>query len=113
MSTNTQHPTPTTRAERRRLALSAMLNRLNYAGDVAERLLDHEQPEIQLRAVHALTQCAATYAKVYEVGELEHRFEVLEQRWQLEHAPTPGALPGGDSCNGSTNEQERNPNDET
>lgn len=67
------------KTERRRVALVAMLERLSRAGDVAEQLLDHDAPEIRLRAVHALTQCATTYARIYEVGELEHRFELLER----------------------------------
>lgn len=73
-------PARMAKAERRRLALSTMLERLHKAGDVAEQLLDHDSPEIRLRAVHALTQCATTYAKIYEVGELEYRFELLETR---------------------------------
>lgn len=76
------------KAERRRMALSEMLARLSRAGDVAEQLLDHETPEIRLRAVHALTQCATTYARVYEVGELEYRFELLEHRLQTQTATT-------------------------
>jgi hypothetical protein len=31
---------------------------------------------------------------VYEVGELEYRFELLEQ-WQREHAGAPSQLPPG------------------
>ena len=82
------------KTERRRVALSAMLQRLAKGADVAEELLEHETPEIRLRAIHALTQCATTYAKVYEVGELEYRFELLEQ-WQREHAGAPAQLPAG------------------
>ena len=80
------------KTERRRVALAAMLNRLAKGADVAEELLNHETPEVRLRAIHALTQCVTTYAKVYEVGELEYRFELLET-WAREQAPTSGLLP--------------------
>lgn len=93
------------KTERRRVALSAMLNRLAKGADIAEELLTHETPEIRLRAVHALNQCVSTYAKVYEVGELEYRFEMLEQ-WAREQAPTSGLLPDPTMCNVAHNDPE-------
>lgn len=92
------------KTERRRLALSAMLQRLAKGADVAEELLEHETPEIRLRAIHALTQCATTYAKVYEVGELEYRFELLEQSVH-DQGKAPAYLPPGvDSFNVERND---------
>jgi len=95
------------KADRRRMALATMLTRLSRAGDVAEQLLDHETPEIRLRAVHALTQCATTFAKVYEVGELEYRFELLEQQLQRQQittdTPTADVLHGLDVDEHTTN----------
>ena len=44
----------------------------------AGELLEHEDPHLSLKAVHAVSQCAANYAKVLEVGELEARLQALE-----------------------------------
>ena len=112
--TNNPLPARMAKTERRRLALSAMLQRLAKGADVAEELLEHETPEIRLRAIHALTQCATTYAKVYEVGELEYRFELLEQSIH-DHGKAPAHLPPGvDSFNVERNndtDQEPTPYD--
>lgn len=45
----------------------------------ARDLLDDEDSGTRLKAVHALSQTASSYARVYEVGELEARIEALEQ----------------------------------
>jgi hypothetical protein len=37
-----------------------------------------EEPELRLKAIHAVSQCAGQYAKLLEVGELEARLKVLE-----------------------------------
>ena len=37
-----------------------------------------DNPELCLRAVHAMSQCAGQYAKLLEVGELEARIAALE-----------------------------------
>ena len=44
----------------------------------AGELLDTEDPHLSLKAVHAVSQCAGSYAKVLEVGELEARLQALE-----------------------------------
>jgi hypothetical protein len=47
----------------------------------AEDILEHAgAPEVRLRAVHAVSQCAGQYAKLLEIGELEARLTALEQR---------------------------------
>lgn len=47
----------------------------------AEEVLDNNSAEdaLKLRAVHAITQAAASYTKIVETGELEARLEELEQ----------------------------------
>ena len=37
-----------------------------------------DNPELTLKAVHAVSQCAGQYAKLLEVGELEARIAALE-----------------------------------
>ena len=44
----------------------------------AGELLENEDPALSLKAVHAVSQCAGSYAKVLEVGELEARLLALE-----------------------------------
>lgn len=59
--------------------MQALAAKLWGALEAAERLLEHADPAIQLRAVHAISQAAGSYARVYEVGELEARLNALEQ----------------------------------
>lgn len=58
--------------------LQAVAEKLWRALETAEALLEESQPELRLKAVHAVTQAAAAYARVYETGELEARLEALE-----------------------------------
>ena len=54
----------------------------------AERVMestDSDNPELTLKAVHAVSQCAGQYAKLLEVGELEARIVALEVQAQ-EHS---------------------------
>ena len=45
----------------------------------AEEILDDaEEPDMQLRAIHALSQASGQYAKLLEIGELESRIAALE-----------------------------------
>jgi hypothetical protein len=67
------------RAGKRRTALSGVLGTVSKALQTAESLLQDEDTAVRLRAVHAISQAAATYARLYEVGELESRLEALEQ----------------------------------
>jgi hypothetical protein len=49
----------------------------------AETVLQSTQgdnPELCLRAVHAVSQCAGQYAKLLEIDELESRIAALEAR---------------------------------
>jgi hypothetical protein len=47
----------------------------------AERVLElAEEPELMLKAIHALSQAAGQYAKLWEIGELEARLAALEQQ---------------------------------
>ena len=44
----------------------------------AAELLSTEDPQLSLKAVHAVSQCAGSYAKILEVGEFEARLAALE-----------------------------------
>lgn len=46
--------------------------------ETAQGLLSDSDTGTQLKAIHALSQTASSYARVYEVGELEARLEALE-----------------------------------
>jgi|TARA_B100000315_G_C14054608_1_gene353440 hypothetical protein len=51
-----------------------------HAENTLEAAAMEKDPELTLKAVHALSQCAGQYAKLLEVGELEARVFSLEQR---------------------------------
>jgi len=47
----------------------------------AEAVLEtasEDNPELKLKAVHAISQCGGQYAKLLEVGELEARLAAVE-----------------------------------
>ena len=47
----------------------------------AEAVLEtasEDNPELKLKAVHAISQCGGQYAKLLEVGELESRLAAVE-----------------------------------
>ena len=44
----------------------------------AGELLEEEDPVLSLKAVHAVSQGAAAYARIVEVGEMEARLTALE-----------------------------------
>lgn len=46
----------------------------------AGELLELSEPEMALRAIHAVSQGASAYARIIEVGKLEDRLEELEDR---------------------------------
>lgn len=57
----------------------------------AGELLEEEDPLLSLKAIHAVSQGAAAYARIVEVGELEARIAALEgQGGSEEDAPTGG-----------------------
>ena len=58
--------------------LQAVAGKLWAALEAAEELLGEDDPHLRLKAVHAVSQVAGNYAKVYEVGELEARIQALE-----------------------------------
>jgi len=60
---------------------------LTRAGD----LLEEEDPALCLKAIHAVSQGAAAYARIVEVGELEARLAALEGAGgEGEDLPTSG-----------------------
>lgn len=66
------------RAEKRRADLGSMLDKLKAAADRAGELVNNEDPATAIRAIHALSQTATSFAKVYETAELAARVEALE-----------------------------------
>ncbi len=48
-----------------------------HAEDTLEQA---EEPELRLKAVHALSQCCGQYSKLLEIGELEARLAAIEER---------------------------------
>jgi len=67
------------KAEKRRNALIPAMQAIEKALSTASSILDSGQDATtKLKAVHAVSQAAACYARLYEVGELESRLEVLE-----------------------------------
>lgn len=73
-----------TKAQKRREALEPILDAMRKAVFTARELLTSEDQATQLRAVHAVSQAAVSYARVYEVGELENRLEEVERRLEAE-----------------------------
>ena len=58
----------------------------------AGELLEEEDPVLSLKAVHAVSQGAAAYARIVEVGEMEARLAALEAAGLgLESGPRLGA----------------------
>ena len=56
----------------------------------AGELLEEEDPLLSLKAIHAVSQGAAAYARIVEVGELEARIAALEgQPGEEEGTPGP------------------------
>lgn len=56
----------------------------------AGELLEEEDPLLSLKAIHAVSQGAAAYARIVEVGELEARIAALEgQGGEGEDTPGP------------------------
>jgi hypothetical protein len=47
--------------------------------EAEEVMLLADDPELTLKAVHAVSQCAGQYAKLLEVGEYEARLGELER----------------------------------
>jgi len=78
------NPLPARQAKKRRGKPGdlAALQRLVWAALLeADAVLQRTQganPELCLKAVHAVSQCAGQYTKLLEVGELEARITALE-----------------------------------
>lgn len=67
------------RRKRKAGTLKDVTGMLWEALEAARELLSEEDTGTRLKAIHALSQTASSYARVYEVGELEARLEALEQ----------------------------------
>ncbi len=60
--------------------LAALKKELWHAIVTAADLLDHDDAQVRLRAVHAVSQSSAAYRGVYETETLEQRLTELEAR---------------------------------
>ena len=61
--------------------LTQLLGIMWHGLEEAQEVLDcatAEQPELRLKAVHAIIQAGSAYAKLLEIGELEARLAALE-----------------------------------
>lgn len=68
------------KGEKRRNALLPAMEAVEKALQTATAILETGADDsINLKAVHAVSQTAVCYARLYEVGELESRLEALEQ----------------------------------
>lgn len=78
------------RSAKKQRSLAPVLDLLERALQKADELLDSEDALLRLKAVHAVSQLSASYARVYEGAELEARLSLLEST----RAPqTSGAVP--------------------
>lgn len=66
------------RAENRARALEPVLEAVLEAVEKARELLHSEDPQVVLRAVHAVSQAGASASKVFESTVLAERVEALE-----------------------------------
>ncbi|KEF34101.1 hypothetical protein RDMS_09030 [Deinococcus sp. RL] len=76
------------RRKRKAGSLKDVTGMLWEALETARELLREDDVQVKLKAIHALSQTASSYSRVYEVGELEARLEALEaaQEAQVKHA---------------------------
>jgi hypothetical protein len=72
--------------------LARAASTLRKALKTASDLLEDPDPQLRLRAVHAVAQAATALAKIAEVRELEERVAALEARLE---GRTPAKRLGG------------------
>lgn len=70
------------KAERKQAALAPIQDALDEAIATARDVLHHDDPNLRLRAAHAISQISASYVRIYEAVELESRLDELESRLQ-------------------------------
>jgi hypothetical protein len=58
--------------------LDALKRKLWRALLTSENLLDSDDPQVRLRAVHATSQAAGVYRSIYETADLEARIARFE-----------------------------------
>jgi hypothetical protein len=77
MNTN-PHQARRARIERKQAALEPIIDALHEAVNTARECLRDGDPSMRLRAAHAISQLAGSYAKIYEAVELESRIMDIE-----------------------------------
>lgn len=68
------------RAKRKPPGMEQLMLKLWKAMETAEDLLNHDDPNVRLRATHAMATVAGTYTKAKDVGELEARLSAVEEQ---------------------------------
>ena len=63
--------------------LEQLKRRLWRAVLTSEALLDSNDPQIKLKAVHATSQAAGVYRSIYETADLEARIAELERQAEM------------------------------
>jgi hypothetical protein len=63
--------------------LDALKRKLWRALLTSEALLDSNDPQVKLRAVHATSQAAGVYRSIYETADLEARIAELEKQAEM------------------------------
>lgn len=63
--------------------LEQLKRRLWRAVLTSEALLDSDDPQIKLKAVHATSQAAGVYRSIYETADLEARIAELERQAEM------------------------------
>jgi hypothetical protein len=72
-------PTYLKRQDTRNEILDTVLDSVLEAVRTARELLQHEDPNIRLRAIHGVSQSALSAQRVYESTELLRRLEAVEE----------------------------------
>jgi hypothetical protein len=67
------------KAHKRTRVLEPVFEAMLEAVVIARQHLQNEDPQVALRACHAIFQGGASVAKLYEVTELAERVEILEE----------------------------------
>lgn len=80
------------RSNKRQKSLAPVMLALEKALKKADELLDTQDEGLRLKAIHAVSQLSASYAKVYEAVEMEARLVEVEKTVADHNASAYGLL---------------------
>jgi|LauGreDrversion4_2_1035121.scaffolds.fasta_scaffold13292_7 hypothetical protein len=66
------------KSDRRKTALMPLQEAMQEAIETARAALSHDDVNLRLRAVHAISQIGASFVRLYEAAEIESRIDALE-----------------------------------